>query len=95
MLNLFRFSALIFFGLGKSNDKVYFNRSWPPKALTPDFKVSIKDNKLIIAFGSGLLCDAWCVSFKTKVEIDNYYHGYTVEFKHPKYTLCNIMILNF
>ena len=75
MLHLLQIAALLFFGLNKSDGKVDFDKFLLPKAPKPNFKVSIKDNKLSIASGSGLPCIAWCVSFETSVEIDNYYHG--------------------
>ena len=83
-------AALLHFGLGTPDGKVDFDRSWPPKSPTPDFTINFEGQELSIASGSGLLCSSWCVSFTTKVPIDNYYHSFAVKFEHPNYTFCNI-----
>ena len=84
-------AALVHFGYGvkDSGEILNFDRAWPQKAYTPDLKVEITSNALIISSGSGMLCSSWCVSFKADFPIDGIFQAVAYLKDPPNYIVCN------
>ena len=88
-------AALSSFGLGTKDGSVNFDRAWPPKPPTFDINVSFEGNKLQISTGSGMLCSAWCVSFKSDAEISGCNGCNPVSLDKSNYIICNRRENNF
>ena len=82
-------AALLDFGYGVKDEGLDFDRAWPQKAPTPDITITVSDNTLSIATGSGLMCSAWCVSFKSDAKIEGAFECTPYEIEPPNYTICN------
>ena len=84
-------ASLVHFGFGikDTGEILDFDRAWPQKAPTPDLKVEVTKNSLIISSGSGMLCSSWCVSFKTEFEIEGIFQAVAYSMEHPNYIVCN------
>ena len=88
-------ASLIHFGLGKADGPQNFDRAWPPKAPTPDLTVKFQGSTMSVSSGSGMLCSAWCVSFKTDTEIKGVMDSIAIKLEKPNYTICNRRESNF
>ena len=84
-------AALVHFGLGKKDEKIDFDRSWPQKAPKADIKIEMDSSGISASTDSGLLCSTWCVSFKSDFDIkvfDVNAGGYMIVNEKPNYTIC-------
>ena len=90
-------AALVHFGFGvkDTGEILDFDRAWPQKAPTPDLKVEVTKNSLIISSGSGMLCSSWCVSFQSDADIEGCSWCNAVILDKPNYTICNRRENNF
>jgi len=80
-------AALVQFGLGKKDEKVEFDRSWPQKAFKSDIKIEASTSEISVSTGSGLMCAGWCVSFKSDSDVR--LGGLIVVNEKPNYTVCS------
>ena len=88
-------ASLVYFGLGVPDKNVDFDRAWPAKSPTPDITVAFEGVTMYVSTGSGMLCSAWCVSFKSDYEISDVIDSLAVSLDKPNYTICNRRESNF
>ena len=84
-------ASLVHFGYGvKDEGKILeFDRAWPQKAPTPDITITMDNDGLTIATGSGMMCSSWCVSFKTETKIEGAFECTAYQLEPPNFTICN------
>ena len=84
-------ASLVHFGYGvKDEGKILeFDRAWPQKAPTPDITITMDNDYLTIATGSGMMCSSWCVSFKTETKIEGAFECTAYQLEPPNFTICN------
>ena len=90
-------SGLVYFGLGvkDTGDILNFDRAWPQKSPTPDITVKMTKSEISISTGSGMLCSAWCVHFKSDFEIKQTNDCIPYSLNKPNYIICNRRESNF